>query len=202
MATYSTDRRSLLRIIGSIGATCAYPFTSEDLYGQTAAPAESQHHHTPPEQPAQPRFFNQADFETISRIADLIIPPTETPGAIGVGVPSYIDLVVARNTDQQAVIADGLRWLDGEATRTEAGKRFVELSEAQQLAMLEPLCAAYDADANHRARNVQFFGLMKNLTADGYYTSRTGLLEELGYQGNKILSSYPACTNEPAAKNS
>ena len=186
MSTYSTDRRSLLRIIGSIGATCAFPFASEDLYGQTA-----EHEHAAPANPL-PHFFNERDFKTIARIADLIIPETDTPGATGAGVPEYIDSLVARNTDHQLVVADGLRWLDAEAQRT-AQKPFLELSEDRQLSILEALCAAYDANRENRARNVQFFGLIKNLTADGYYTSRVGLMDELRYQGNKILSSYPEC---------
>ncbi len=194
MSFYSTDRRSLLKILGKIGATCAYPFASEDLYGQTAPEGDAgqQHHHTPPEQQTQPQFFNAQDYAAISRIADLIIPPTDTPGAIGAGVPAYIDIIVARNTDQQLVVADGLRWLEAEAMRM-VQKRFVELTEEQQLSILEPLCAAHDADMNHRARNVQFFSLMKNLTADGYYTSRAGLMNELRYQGDRVLSSYPEC---------
>jgi hypothetical protein len=40
---------------------------------------------------------------------------------------------------------------------------------------------------------VRFFRLVKNLTADGYYTSRAGLLEELGYAGNTALAKFPAC---------
>ena len=40
----------------------------------------------------------------------------------------------------------------------------------------------------------RFFQLVKNLTADGYYTSRTGLLEELGYTGNSALAKFPACS--------
>ena len=40
---------------------------------------------------------------------------------------------------------------------------------------------------------VRFFRLIKNLTADGYYTSRVGLLEELGYAGNRALVAFPAC---------
>ena len=35
MASYSTDRRGALKIISAIGATCAYPFASDELYGQT-----------------------------------------------------------------------------------------------------------------------------------------------------------------------
>jgi gluconate 2-dehydrogenase gamma chain len=188
MANYSTDRRSLLKIIGTIGATCAYPFASDDLYGQTAA----QHHHTPPEQQAQPRFFNSADFQTISRISELIIPETDTPGAIGAGVPAYIDLILARNTDQQLVVADGLRWLEAESHRL-AAKPFIELSETQQLSILEPLCEASDSGRPNPGRNVQFFSLLKNLTADGYYTSKIGLIDELQYKGDRVLTSYPTC---------
>jgi gluconate 2-dehydrogenase gamma chain len=186
----------MLKIIGVVGSTCAFPFASEDLYGQSAAsPPVEQHHHIPPEQRAEPRFFNQSDYATISRIADLIIPETDTPGAIGAAVPAYIDIVVARNTDQQLVVADGLRWLDSEAQR-KSGKQFIELSEEQQLSILEPLCEAFDADPDNRARNVQFFSLMKSLTADGYYTSEIGLIRELQYKGNTVLSSYPACTKQ------
>ena len=39
-----------------------------------------------------------------------------------------------------------------------------------------------------------FFRLLKNLTADGYYTSRVGLIDELGYKGNTALSQFPSCT--------
>ncbi len=57
----------------------------------------------------QPQFFGKSDFATISRIVDLIIPATDTPGALAAGVPAYVDLVIARNTDQQLVVADGLQ---------------------------------------------------------------------------------------------
>jgi len=40
---------------------------------------------------------------------------------------------------------------------------------------------------------VRFFRLIKNLTADGYYTSRVGLLDELGYAGNRALAAFPSC---------
>lgn len=191
MASYSSDRRSLLKIIGAIGATCAYPFASDELFAQTA-PIPHSHQASPLE--ATARFFNQEDFAAISRIADLIIPETDTPGAIGAGVPSYIDLVISRNTDQQLVVADGLRWLDGESNKL-AGKKFIELEEDQQLSLLEPLCEACDAK-NTRARNVQFFSLIKSLTADGYYTSKVGLLQELGYTGDQARAGFPDCVHE------
>jgi gluconate 2-dehydrogenase gamma chain len=94
------------------------------------------------------------------------------------------------------VVADGLRWLDAEADRI-SGKKFLELPEDQQLSILEPLCEAADSSNGlARGRNVQFFSLIKSLTADGYYTSRVGLIEELRYKGNTALPSFPDCAHE------
>lgn len=196
MASYSNDRRSLLKIFGSIGATCAYPFASDELYAQTAPPHQ---HINPPADPhAGAQFFNHQDFALISRIADLIIPPTDTPGAVAAGVPAYIDYVVSRNTDQQQVVADGLRWLDAESGRIAPGQKFLDLDQAQQLTILEPLCQAADETSGlARGRNVQFFSLVKSLTADGYYTSQVGLMSELRYQGNTARTNYPECVSIP-----
>lgn len=191
MATYSSDRRSVLKIMGAISATCAYPYAGDELFAQ-AAP-EHQHQHSAAPRDAA-RFLAEPDFRMISRLADLIIPETNTPAASGAGVPSYIDLVIARDAELQQLVADGLRWLDAEASG-QAGKKFMDLSEEVQIGILEPLCQAADA-GNSLARNVRFFALIKKLTADGYYTSKTGLIDELGYQGNMVLSSFPGCVHE------
>jgi len=188
MPDYSSDRRKVLKLFGAIGATCTFPFAGEELYGQTA----HEHASFVPSSPG--RFLNDADFKAIARIADLIIPPTETPGAIQAGVPEYIDLVVSREPDHQTLIADGLRWLDTQAKEFNVD-RFLELEEHDQLSILEPLCESADAE-RALARNVQFFALLKRLTADGYYTSKTGLIDELGYKGNAVRASYPECVHE------
>jgi len=44
MASYSTDRRGALKIIGAIGATCGYPYAGDELYGQEV----HQHETAPP----------------------------------------------------------------------------------------------------------------------------------------------------------
>jgi hypothetical protein len=185
MASYSTDRRGALKIISAIGATCSYPYASDELYGQTV----DHHHETAPAAPlpSKPVFFKDADFRVVSRIADLIIPATDTPGAVGAGVPIYIDMVVAKNKAQQTLATEGLEWL--------AQKKFIDLSEAQQLAILQPLCEAADA-GNVKERPAQFFQMMKNLTADGYYTSQIGLMKELGYSGNTAMAEFPTCVHE------
>jgi hypothetical protein len=191
MPSYSSDRRSVLKIIGAIGATCSYPFAGDELFAQETRPAPQHAHSAAP----ATRLFNDRDFATISRITELIIPETDTPGAIGAGVPAYIDQVASRNADFQLLISDGLRWLDTQAAQKSAGKSFIDLSEEQQVSLLQPLCKAYDAGNGRYVRSVQFFSLIKNLTADGYYTSQIGLVQELGYE-NEMRMQYPACTTE------
>jgi gluconate 2-dehydrogenase gamma chain len=173
MSSYSSDRRKVLKLFGAIGATCAYPFAGDELYGQTV------HEHGAPHSPAH--FLNETDFKTIAKITDLIIPATDTPGAVQAGVPEYIDFVISRESQHQSLLADGLRWLDAQAKEHGSADRFLELDERGQLAILEPLCEAADNEKNP-GRNVQFFALVKRLCADGYYTSRVGLLDELGYK--------------------
>ena len=230
----SETRRDALKILGAIGATCAFPFPADELYGQ--------HVHAPAVGPAGPRtaaykptFFGAAEYELVARMADLIIPATETPGALAAGVPEYVDRVVSLNPEHQGLMRAGLEWID-DRSRELFGRRFLEASEAQQIEMLQPLSDEADRrqqamllaryrgggaggtfyaprtekteaeqrpDAAPAAAGspvspadvpVSFFRLLKNFTADGYYTSRVGLVDELGYKGNTVLGAFPSCT--------
>jgi hypothetical protein len=186
-----SSRRENLRIIGAIGSTCAFPFSADTLYGQHV------HREEPvaiaPSGPYTSRIFTAPVFAVVSRVADLIIPATDTPGALAAGAPQYIDEVVAANPQHKQRILDGVKALDA-AARKQGGKKFLELEEAQQIAVLEPLCEAVD---HERVKTVaeRFFRLVKSMTADGYYTSRTGLVDELGYKGNTVLAAFPECNH-------
>ena len=180
-----TNRRDTLKIIGAIGATCAFPYASDELYGQHV------HVAGPEAQAAAPVFFQADDFATISRISDLIIPPTDTPGAVQARVPSYIDLVVSRNVENQSIYRSGLQWLQ-QASQDRHGKAFTALTEAQQIALLTPLSDAVDSGHASSVGEI-FFQSIKNMTADGYYTSKIGLSTELGFKGGAVLAEFPSC---------
>jgi hypothetical protein len=178
-------RRENLKILGAISATCAFPFAADELFGQ-------EHVHPAPEKialagPFEPKFFSREEIQLISRIADLIIPNTDTPGAAAAGVPQYIDSVVAGNPKMQQELRGGLSMF---------GTEFLLKTEAEQIAILKPLSAEADAGRTPEGSLAELFGTLKNLTCDGYYTSQIGLVQELGYPGNTARSSFPGCTHE------
>ena len=225
----SETRRQALKILGTVTAGCAFPFPSDELYGQhvvvdhTQAPAGGG--------PYKPSFFAVGEYALLSRLTDVLIPETATPGAVRAGVPEYIDRVVSLNEGHQPLARAGLAWLASEAQRR-FSREFAALDESQHVALLQPLSDAVDreiqeqqaaryrtqpggrvyyfavTDAVQPARPAvavsndpsdarmpsRFFRLIKNLTADGYYTSRAGLLEELGYTGNTYRPGFPQCT--------
>ncbi len=199
------QRRDNLKIIGAISATCAFPFSSDELYGQQ----EHAHGAAMAAQaalPAKPSFFSEAEFAVVKKLADLIIPPTDTPGAVEAGVPAYIDYVVNGGNQWKTLFREGLAWLDAQA-RQKHGKAFGELGEAEMTAIVRPLSEAADRllrpalnvparGAAARAavpREVQFFKAFKGMTADGYFTSKAGLVNTLGYKGNTVLVEFPSC---------
>ena len=83
------SRREALKIIGAVGVTCAFPFSANELYGQHVHPTgEAAAQEAKPGAPFAPQFFTPAQLLVISRLTDLIIPPTDTPGAAAAGVPA------------------------------------------------------------------------------------------------------------------
>ena len=220
-------------MLGTIGLTCAFPFPGDELYGQHEHVTLAQAAATGPYTPA---FFTPAEYTTLARLTDVIIPASTTPAASKAGVPEYIDRVVSTNPEHQVLIRTGLAWLEAQA-RTRYGKGYLDLSDAEHAAILQPLSdevdrqqrealqqrfrkdakrglvyyvaindksspasaaatvqARAEANAADPATPVRVFRLVKNLTADGYYTSRIGLIDELGYTGNTALASFPSCT--------
>ncbi len=180
------DRREALKIIGAISATCAFPFGSTELYGQ--------HQHAASGKQAEPEgtpYFSPADSALVSRVAELIIPETNTPGAVTAGVSAYIDLVVRGEEQHQKVFAAGFEYLRGESQRKHR-KDFLALNEKQQVAILQPLSDAVDA-GNLKGPGTIFFRAIKSMTADGYFTSKAGMVEELGFEGGSVLAEFPVC---------
>ncbi len=108
-------------------------------------------------------------------MTELIIPRTRTPGAIDAGVPEFIDRACSRSSELGARLREGLGQL--------ASKGFAGMDESKRAALLKGI-----ADS-------PFFKAVKDLTIDGYYTSRAGLTQELGWNANTFLSEFKGCTH-------
>jgi gluconate 2-dehydrogenase subunit 3-like protein len=133
----------------------------------------------------KPAFFNAGEYKTLTRMVDLIIPRTETPGAADAGVPLYIDIVVNSDRALGEKFRAGLNQLD--AASQKAGKKnFVDAPERKQIKVLESMLP-------NRAPGNDFFETVKAMTVVGYYSSEMGLFQELHFKGNEALSSFPGC---------
>ena len=115
---------------------------------------------------AQPVYLTAKQFEAVSAIADRLLPRSETPGALDVGVPAFIDLMVGKflGEEDRKVVVAGLAELEA-ASGAAHGRGFAQLTAAQQDALL---VATADA-AKTKVRT--FFHQIKELTVVGYFTS-------------------------------
>jgi len=138
-----------------------------------------------------PRTLAPGQHELVAQIAERIIPETDTPGARTAGVQDFIDLLLTEwaPDDDRARFLKGLTELDAES-RTKYGAAFTGATADQQVAMLTRLDteaqAAIEAGASTAityeygwSDDLPFFGLMKQLTLLGYYTSEIGATQEL-----------------------
>ena len=167
-------RRELLKIVAAMpAAASAQHAHSGEKFVQIA-------------KPLAPKAFAKARFQMLTRLVDLIIPRTETPGAADAGVDFQIDGTAAAKPEIRAQLERGLAALDSFA-RKERGHTFMDLPAADQTALLE----AVSGNANSEAG--RFFRMVKDMTIDGYYSTREGLEQELGWHGNTYLTSFPGC---------
>jgi hypothetical protein len=166
------DRRTALKALGSL-SLLALPHPAVPLQqGETWTP----------------RFLTDAELDTATELAELIIPQTDSPGAKVANVHQYIDFVLSEATEkQQGSFRSGLAWLDDRS-----GSRFVSLDERAQIELLEALSADGSSEDE---RGVAFFEQIKQLTVQGYYRSRAGMIEELDYDGNSFLGEFEGCAH-------
>lgn len=142
----------------------------------------------------KPIFLAADAYRLTAALAELIIPATDTPGALAAGVPCTIDALLGACTppQEQQRFTQGLAVIDAAAMRKHA-KPFIALTPPRQSALLHALDAgATPFTPEQRA----FFVQLKSLTLFAYYTSEAGATRELrylpvpgGYRGNVALKT-------------
>jgi len=123
------DRRKALQKVGLLaGAAVALPSAISLLQSCKDTPRLTW----------KPEFFSDIEAKTISGIVDIILPRTDTPGALDVNVDVFIDKVVAQTYDtqgQQKMKADIAAF--NEACKTDFGAGFIDLNTEKKITVLQ-----------------------------------------------------------------
>ena len=191
-------RRQALKLLAS---AATLPLLSREAFSLFQAV-----HDQLPEQSVL-KTLNPHQNATVTTIAEIIIPQTNTPGAKAARVNEFIDLILTEwyDEEEKSTFLTGLADVDSR-TRDLCGKEFVECGEKQQVEILQALddeVAARAEDVRRRRSHPpekNFFFMIKQLTLVGYYTSQIGFEQEL--HGEIIPSRHAGCVplEEEAAK--
>jgi hypothetical protein len=199
--TQDVSRRDLLRNVGAITLT---------TFGVNVVTAEAaQHVHQAVSEVKKtgqgtykPKCLTAAEYKTLQRLADLIIPADErSPGALASGAPEFIDFLSSQCEELAEIYTGGLAWLDHEMNMRYSAS-FVDASPQQQTSLLD-LIAYKKNDSPELGPGIRFFTWVRNMTVDAFYTSKAGM-DDLGFMGNGVMSQFsvPVAAIEYAVKRS
>jgi hypothetical protein len=144
-----------------------------------------------------PKFFSAHFYKTLQTLCETIIPSdNDAKGAIEAGAPEFIDLITSENKQYQIALGGGLMWLDNTCL-DRYGKTYLDCTPAQQKEILDLIAYRRNAKQDPSlGQGIEFFGFLRKLTADGFFTSEIGI-EYLGYIGNTFLKEFPGCPPVP-----
>ncbi len=179
------DRREALRRATLLmGGTLSAPTIIAILNGCTAKPTLDW----------KPVLFSEDQALAVSSVADIIIPATDTPGALATGVPSFIEQVVKdcyTPENQQRFLSELNAFIEGSSGQF--GKPFNRLSAEQKIEYVTRIHNEAVGIEKSRPENYKrpFVLMCKELTLSGFLTSQVGAEQVLQYQA--VPGSFEGC---------
>jgi gluconate 2-dehydrogenase gamma chain len=186
------NRREVLqRSAAVLGYTLTGPILAGIMQGCKAKPALNY----------KPQFFNEDQAALVSELAEVIIPKTDTPGAIDAGVPAFIDgmLFEVYPAAAKENFMKGLASFNEDAKK-EYGDDFADCTTEQKNALVKKYHEALAGNKNDSStawyksggKNTKPFIIeMKELTLTGYFTSEPGATQTLQY--NQAPGPFKGC---------
>jgi hypothetical protein len=177
------DRRGLLK---TLALSAALPIASPELLA-----AFRQVHARLSPTPAL-RTLSPHQDATVSAMAELIIPRTDTPGAKDTRVNEFIDHILSDwyTDEERARFLAGLADVDARSQKR-FGKTFVDTTAEEQSEILRVLgdelqqavAALANAPRGYRGSPAEpetnFYLMFRRLTLFGYFTSEAGFTQQL-----------------------
>ena len=122
-------------------------------------------------------IFSPEQFALLEQVVDVMIPRTDTPGALEAGVPAFMHQMLAEWASPNTR-ADIINVLEGVERRAwnKYGAAFRELPGERRLDVMRAL------DEEGLAREDLAYGKFKSLALVGYYHSEVGATQELRYE--------------------
>jgi len=136
--------------------------------------------------PAAKSYLPSAQGAIVSAAAERILPRTDTPGALDVGVPAFIDFLYGEvmNPTEQKMLADVVNEIEAAAKAAHSAS-FPALTPAQQDAVLRSVATA------QQGKQPGSFELLRSATILGYFTSEQVGKTVLHY--DPVPGSYDGC---------
>jgi hypothetical protein len=191
------QRRDVLKLLGSVAALSALPQEALAILQQASAQVATS---------TGLRTLSPHQNATVTTMAELIIPETDTPGAKGAKVNEFMDLLLTEwfepsetrqflaglaDVDQRSQTMFSADFVDGKpeqqvellkqldaAAMEFAHKQKIATQRSSQMAALPDVQKPEQQEEKHPP--MDFFYQFKKLTLAGYYTSEIGFEKELG----------------------
>lgn len=197
MANEGISRRDILRTltVGAVAGSVLQIIPAEAAaYAHQAVKKEKA---AAPAGGYTPKYFTAAQYAALLFLCETIIPKDEVSGgAVEAGAPEFIDLLTSENPEYQLKLGGGFFWLDAACT-DRYGSVFMDCTAEQKKEMIELMAYRKNAKADASlSQGVAFFSFLRNLTCDGFYTSKIGI-EDLKYIGNTSVHEFPGCPALP-----
>ena len=131
-------------------------------------------------------FLSPDQGAVLAAVVETIIPKTDTPGAAELGVDKFVLKMVTDCYDKkaQAGLSSGISNLDEQSNKT-FNRSFSEASATQKMQLLKDLEKSTDATSK------AFFGMVKNLTIQGYMNSEYVMTNITHYE--MVPARYHGC---------
>ena len=130
-----------------------------------------------------PLYFSNDEFSLLSNIVDFLVPKTETPGAVDMKVPQFIDIIISEtyNSESKNNFSNKLKLLIEDFKSNN-----IDLSDYNSIK------SKFVNDFNNKTHQ-EVYNQIRDLTVWGFKTSKEIALNVLNY--NPIPGYQLGCIN-------